>query len=333
MLRAQHSTLLLLMTSHTRPSVPITLPITRLAQETANQFAQQQPNLQKAAQVRLNTLAVWAVRDYCQKLNIPTDLMVGDSWHPLKRLEANVADLELVGIGRLECRPVQADDRACQIPFEVWDNRIGYVSVQIDQDAGEATLLGFVPTATREFLPLEQLQSIHTLIKHVQSVPTRIVHTVATTATYLSEWGTEQGASDWQTIEALLDMIHAEPAFTFRSATAEMLPTAEDKVRRAKLIHLLAQESDYPLALVIEVLIRSDQRRNIYVQVYTLESGMVLPEHLGLQILDQAGEVVLATQARQADDYAQLRFRGVPGEAFQVQITLKEDALIENFVI
>jgi hypothetical protein len=84
----------------------LTLPITQAARTTAQQFASNQPTPEKAEQVRLNTLCVWVVNDYLEIMGIPTSLTSSDSWNPVIRLCANIADLELPGVGRLECRPV-----------------------------------------------------------------------------------------------------------------------------------------------------------------------------------------------------------------------------------
>jgi hypothetical protein len=119
------------------------LPITRMARRTAEEFANRQPTPQKAEQVRLNTLAVCVVNDYLQMMGIPTDLSVGDSWNPVVLLGADVADLEVTGVGRLECRPVRMHQQTCHIPPEVLSDRIGYVVVQIDESSLEATVLGF----------------------------------------------------------------------------------------------------------------------------------------------------------------------------------------------
>ncbi|NES86616.1 MAG: DUF1822 family protein, partial [Moorea sp. SIO2B7] len=73
------------------------LPITEEARQTAQKFAQEQPNYQKAAQVRLNTLAIWVVNDYLKLMGITTNLTAGDSWNRLLRMCADVADLEIIG--------------------------------------------------------------------------------------------------------------------------------------------------------------------------------------------------------------------------------------------
>jgi hypothetical protein len=313
----------------TFPQLTVTLPLTSSTRDTAAQFAQQQPTSEKAEQVHLNTLAVCAVNDYCQMLGINANLTAGDSWHPLKRLAANLADLELVDVGRLECRPVGLNDAMCRIPPEVWADRIGYVAVQIDLQNLEATLLGFVPTATAEHLPLTQFGSLDDLIDQVharqQTAPSH-------TSINLEQWLLGQVSAGWQTIEALLKSLNAEPAFAFRSALAETDANSE-RLQRGKLIHFSTATVDYPLALVVEVVSRPDQRRSVYVQIHTIEAGTFLPEGLRLVGLDQNGTVVLETQARQADDYVQLRLRGTPGELLRLRIELQDTTLSEDFVI
>lgn len=317
-------------TTHSPEQITITLPITRLARETAAQFAGQQPTPEKAEQVRLNTLAVCAVNQYCEMMGIPTDLRAGDSWMPLKQFAADVADLELVGVGRLECRPVSVDDRVCVIPPEVWADRIGYVMVQLDPVALEATLLGFVPEAAPEPIALNQLQSLDALIDHIHAL-TEAAPTALSGLTNLGQWLSGQIASGWQTVEALLDLLNAEPEFAFRSSPGQAVDSPS--TRRAKLLHLSTREVDYPLVLVVEVIPRSPTQRSVYAQLHPIDFGTPLPEHLRLIGLDQTGAFVLESQARQADDYIQLRFRGAPGEPFRLQIVLGDATLTEDFVI
>ena len=81
------------------------LPITQTADITAQRFSLQQPNPEKAEQVRLNTLAVYAVHNYLQLMGIPTELTAGDSWNPVMRLCTDVADLEVIGKESLGMSP------------------------------------------------------------------------------------------------------------------------------------------------------------------------------------------------------------------------------------
>ena len=147
------------------------MPVTQAARRTAQQFALQHPNPEKAVRVRLNTLAVWVVSDYLQLMDIPTELSAGDSWNPVMRLSDDVADLVVSGLGRLECRCVLPGEESCAIPPEVWLNRIGYVVVRIEESLREATLLGFIPPFPAES-PVErvgvaQLQSLDEFLDYI----------------------------------------------------------------------------------------------------------------------------------------------------------------------
>ena len=85
------------------------LPITQAANRIAWQFSQQQPTSQKAEQVRLNTLAVCAVRDYLEMMGVPVNWNECDSWNPFMRACVDAADLEVLGLGRLECRAIDVE--------------------------------------------------------------------------------------------------------------------------------------------------------------------------------------------------------------------------------
>ncbi|MBC1314468.1 DUF1822 family protein, partial [Trichormus variabilis PNB] len=150
----------------------ITLPITQAARIAAQQFANRQPNSRKAEQVRLNTLAVSVVNDYLQMMEVATNLTASDSWNPLMQLCGDVADLEVPSVGRLECRPVQLHEQVCSVPPETWEERIGYVIVQVDETNTEAKLIGFTKKVNQETLPLNQLQPIEALIDRLEQLKT-----------------------------------------------------------------------------------------------------------------------------------------------------------------
>ncbi|MBC6474293.1 MAG: DUF1822 family protein [Hormoscilla sp. GM102CHS1] len=71
-----------------------------------------------------------------------------------------VADLVVKGRGKLECRPVWPGATVCQLPLEARDDLLGYVVVQVDERAREATLLGYRSTAADGEIDLGKLRSI-----------------------------------------------------------------------------------------------------------------------------------------------------------------------------
>lgn len=317
------------------------LPITLTARRIAQQFASGQPTAQKAEQVRLNTLAVCVVNDYLQMLGTSTDISKSDSWNPVVRLGADVADLVVTGIGRLECRPIRAYEPTCLIPAEVCSDRIGYVVVQIDESFREATVLGFTQTAATLELPISQLRPLEDLIDHLE----RLMQPVATarsavagrTRVNLSQWLEDVFEAGWQTVEALLNPPETGLAFSFRSADSSVVTAAstlpEAGIRRGKLIDLGMQLAASPVALIVELRPESEVKTNILLQVHPTGSQTYLPPSLQLIVLDESGSTFLEAQARSADNYIQLQFSGEPEERFSVKITLGDASITEHFVI
>jgi len=258
--------------THELDDLSLSLPITQTALRTAQQFANEQPTPQKAEQVRLNTLAVCAVNDYLQMIGIPTNLEASDSWNPVLRLCADVADLEVTGIGRLECRPHKSGQSSCYIPPEVWLDRVGYIVVEIDELSLEATVLGFTQTVTSEELPIRQLQAIDDLIDVLNPLDEpQQIPTVARTRVNLNQWLTNIFEQGWQTVESLFAPTEPEFAFNFRSApdaVMDELAVSDEGISRAKLIDLGMQLAGYPVALVVKLQPESERKTHILLQLH-----------------------------------------------------------------
>lgn len=328
--------------THSSSPTSLPLPISQQAMQTALQFAQQQPTPDKAEQVMLNTLAVWVINDYLQLMGISTQLSGGDSWNPVTRLCADVADLDIVGAGRLECRPVRSLNSSdalpsvCAVPPEVWDERIGYAVVAIDPVARQAHLLGFVEQAAVEELPLSALQPPEALLEHLDQLlkPVLAPQTSAVQDALVSLGSWVQGLFEtgWQTLEEVFNTPELSPAFSFRHAPEATLDAeaTEPMVRRAKRLGLASAETD--LLLVVE-LRPADGRSQIRLRVLSLNFGDRLPANVQLTVLDMAGTTFLQAQSRQGDDYLQLELAGQRGERFAVQVGLGERRVTETFVI
>ena len=317
------------------------MPITQKAIETANKFAAQQPTPEKREQVYLNTLAILAVQDYLQLMEIDTDLADSDSWNPVVRLCADVADLNLPGLGKLECRPVRAfysDEKLslsalapcsniCSVPPEVWCERIGYVVVQIDEERKEANLLGFAKTAGMGELYFNQLESLDSLLEYLEKLTPSPVN--------LGEWLTNVFETSWQAIE---DIFAAE-RLVFRDATAfrkggRNSLFADAEIVRAKLINLGIQLGNKPIALVMAVSQERDSKINILAQLHPAGCDRFLPTHIKLVLLSESGESLQEVQSRGMDLWIQLRqFRVQPGTNFSLQVILDDISIMEAFTI
>ena len=301
-----------------------TVPLTLVAHQFAQQFHQQQPNLQKAKQVYLNTLAVYAVEFYLKCLGIETDIQASESWNPAIQMLANTADLEVKDLGKLECRTVLSEAQVCQVPPEVWFNRICYVAVRLAPALTQATLLGFVPTVNQEVFPLSELKPLEDLLEHLDKLKQPVKGGVA-----LSPWLQNVFEAGWETVDALFGLSQAEIAFSFRSqSTTPENPVSQ--VKRGKWLSLerLGEE----VALCVGLVPETSSKMNISVEAYPKKGQSYLPQDLQLMVLDENGDVVLQAIAKSTETI-QLKFKGELGERFSVKVALGEVSLTEAFLV
>jgi hypothetical protein len=312
----------------------LAMPLTQAGLEMADRFAEAQPEGPKRHQVRNNTLAVQVVADYLNLMGIPTDLPLSDSWNPVLQLCSDVADLEIPGVGRLECRPVDSLEAPCHVPLEVWDDRIGYVVVYLDRTVRqEGLILGFVPQVTQEALPLDQLDSIEALLGHLFELRTQtrttagLIDQIQTTRTKLTQWLDRLADSGWQAIDSLLSPAQLVPVYAVRSDTQAEPPL----ISQGKLLDL----SHGQVVLVVGIA-QSGPETTVRLQVLPSEQNTALttlPLNLRLQVLDGAGNLFLEAVAGEADRGLQLVLNGVPGELFSVQVEYLGDIAIAQFEI
>jgi hypothetical protein len=300
-------------------STRLTLPLTSQSIEFASQFAHQQSTAVQRERVQLNTLAVCTVNSYLEMMGFETNLQGGDSWNSLVRMCADVADLEVINIGKLECRPVKAGDTQCAIPAEVWIDRIGYMFVEIDLVEREATIHGFVHQA-QAIIALEELRSPEEFIDHLH-------HLMAAPVVKLHEWG--QGlegaiAAGWRFLEPL-ESLFATSEYTFRASYS-------NGVRGGKVIDLGIQLQGYPIALIVELSALQDERTRIYLRVCPTNQTYLLP-NIQLIVRDGSQQIFLEAQSRIADNLIQLEFTGTLGEKFEVVVKRGDAEVTEQFII
>jgi Protein of unknown function (DUF1822) len=314
----------------TEQDLTLPVPLTLKGHHTAQLFYQQHSDPQKAKQVYLNTLAIEAVHSYLGWLGIATDLKTSDSWNPALQTLADIADLEIPGQGKLECRPVPPEATVCYVPPEVWFDRIGYVAVRLNADLQNATLLGFVPSVDTEELPLNQLQSIAMLLDHLkpQSQPEPIKEWV-----HLGQWVQGLFTDGWHTIEELFG---PQPSLSFRSLESSTYLEPPGLTTRGKMLELLPQSNTqlnrHQVALLVELMPNDSSQVDIWVKLCPMNHYPYLPEDLEIRVLDEQGMAVMQAQSRQTD-MLQLKFQGAMGERFSIEIALNDINLVETFVI
>ena len=305
-------------------SLTFTVPLSSSAHHLAEQFCRKHCNQKKAKQVYLNTLAVSAVNFYLRCMGIETNWEGSQSRNPVMLSILDVADIEILNLGKLECRPVLPQDQIIHIPSEVWSDRIGYVAVQLDQSLKQATLLGFSQTAGDGELPISELRSLEDLLEHLRQI--RQTEQVLMRVN-LSQWFENIFESGWQQIETLLGTQPTNLALSLRS-------TPEAGVLRGKLIDLgMIQHQDQAVVLVVALTPLHEQEMDISVEVHPKSGQTYLPPNLRLMVLDNLGDAVMEAIARSANSNIQLQFSGSPGERFSVKVALGDVSVSENFVI
>lgn len=307
-------------------SSTFTVPLSTSAHARAEQFRRQQSNPQKAKQVYLNTLAVSAVNFYLRCMGIETDWEASDSCNPVIYSLIDIADLEVKNQGKLECIPVLSPNQIVHIPPEVWSNRIGYVAVEFDSSLQRATLLGFTETVPESGeLAIAQLRSLEDLLEYLrqseQPEPLRI-------QVNLSQWFENLFETDWQPLEALFGTQNL--AFSFRSDSQ----FNEATIKRAKLLNLGVQLGSQSVAILVAITPEVEQKVSILVQAHPVAGETFLPPNIKLSLLSISGETLQDVQSRSQDNYIQLkRFRGLPGESFNIRIAFGNVTITETFVI
>jgi Protein of unknown function (DUF1822) len=151
------------------------ISIPTAVQLQARSFAMGMPNVDLAEKVYLNTLAVYAVESFLQLAGIETHWATSDSWQPSLATPIDVADLEIVGVGKVECRPVLLDRAApVEIPLTAVTDRLAYVAVGFGDRLDRAQLLGFVYEYPPDTLALSvrqfRKQSVESLPSYLRTI-------------------------------------------------------------------------------------------------------------------------------------------------------------------
>lgn len=294
-------------------SIPVS--ITQAALKIARFFADEQVTPEKKKQVYLNTLAVCAVNDYMEMMNIPTDPKASDSWNCAMRYYADVADLKLNGLGHFECR-LLASGNLCYIPPEVPDDRIGVIVVELDIEHQQATLIGFAKTVKAGELFFNELQTIEDLLAYLDSLESK------PTEVKLSYWLQNIIDAGWQPISEILAPKTSQLAFRYRNG-----------VTRGKLIDMGIELPRQSLYLVVTLIPKNSVEIQLKLQVHPSNDQAYLPNNLIVKVLDEKGTNVMEAHAKSGSTHITLEFNAQIGERFSVNLELGDTNIIENFVI
>lgn len=299
-------------------SVPLAREAKRRVQE---RLKQKHLTDRHARQVYVNALSTYAVEYYLECMGFEVDRTGSDSADRVIREFTDVADVMVRSIGKFECRPVLAGDRAVSVPLEVRCDRQGYFAVQLNADFTEATILGFLKKVTAAEVPLEEWRSLDDFLQYASHLES---------SHQLSQWLHHVFEAGWETAEAVL----SPPRMVWRSGSTAAVswrsPTSGGAIERVKRLKLERAEDE--VALLVRLSPKLDAEMGIGVEVYPTGDRTYLPQDLKLMVLDEDGIAVMQAEARSTKNI-QLKFSGEPGEGFSIKVALGETSITEAFTI
>lgn len=285
------------------PDLSMPLPVGKIARRRARTYADQY-FIPDTREIYLNTLSVLIADTYFQMLNFQTNLIRAERWNAAYRLWGEATELELVGLGNMECRTVWAGQTIIILPPDTWDDRIGYLFIEIAASEKVAKLVGFLPASSLRTPEAEviinDLQSIDQMIDYLIDLENSSPVTHQTT--YLRSWLNNIYRMDW------------EPAMRDLS-----MATGQKKISLAKQVFVLqvsmSQGNDE--LICIRVTIRS-------------ESGF-LPKGLKVSVPDEH-EIHTEIVNRPAD-LIMIPLEFLDGEEFWVELQMGNDYIKEYFIV
>ena len=289
-----------------------TVPLSGADFKLAQKFSREQKDADKSKQVFLNTLAVLAVNFYCQCLKVKTNLEESIIGHYNRRILMDSADLKIDVLGKLECRPVLPNENICYVPSEVWSDRVGYVVVEIDEEAKKAILFGFVEQIETNELPLAQLPDIDNLVNLLF---------LAKNKQFLERIF----AKNWNEDESAKILNDKQKKLVRRDSPA--LSTIDKSITsplyKAKYITLRGQK----FILSVEITPTKEGKFQLLVEV---ESSKKIPSDLNLKLLSLSDQTLKANTTK-GDHYISLEYTLQLGESFQIQVKRAEESHTEQF--
>ncbi|RAM49629.1 MAG: hypothetical protein C6Y22_21630 [Hapalosiphonaceae cyanobacterium JJU2] len=306
-------------------SLTFTVSLSFEMHKVAQQYCQRQFSREKVQQVYHNTLAVQAVNFYLECIGWQTDWTESDSHDPVMQAFTDVADLEVKNYGKLECRPVFSDTEACHVPPDVWEDRIGYLVVHLNESLTKATILGFTPTVEEKqgIIPLCELRSL-------AEFPEYLSHFKPVN---LCQWFQGIFESGWLLVEEVLSKEQIELAFGNARGQQPAFISQQFDIMRARKIDLGMKLASHSVALIVSPRPADKEEVDILVQVHPLPEKTYLPEGIKMIVQDEKGTDVLDTKSRKQDNYIQLKFTAESGEYFSIKVALENASVTESFLI
>ena len=298
-----------------------TVNFTPISIRQAETFRNNQIDLEKARQVYLNTLAVQTVNFYCKCIGVETDLSKSRSWDINLQTLIDAADLVVEG-GRLECCSIMPGEEICQVSSAAFEDRRGYVVVEIDEVARTGKILGFSKTVENHQLPVAKLGPLDGLIDELldSAVSVATAKSDSPNIVKLSQWFSDIFDELWQSPQLLLSP-------SYRGVSRKMSTDLSLKRIRAKRLDL----GENTLILIVQVARCENEGVNILATIHP-DTHNTLPPSLIIEVLDDEENVAMKTKNKGADEVIDLDFTLQVSEPFSIKISVTDLHITEHFI-
>ncbi|KAB8335350.1 DUF1822 family protein [Scytonema tolypothrichoides VB-61278] len=298
----------------------IPFPVTASFRRQARVYASQYFTQDAQERTYFNTLAVLVADAYFRLLGFETNITQSERWNAARRLWSEASELELPGLGNLECRVIATGQDTVILPPESLSNRIGYLFIEIASSEKEATLVGFLPAFHPETTDVEvtiaDLHSMDDLIDYLAqqetcSLTDSLTETVQTNdltqefaekkITYLRNWLNNIYETDW------------EPSMrALKSATCK------------KKLQLAEQVFEMQLS------VSQNNDELIFVRVNVQSKSGSLPRGMQVSVPDESD--IYTETVNEAADLISIPLELSSGEEFWVELRIGETFIREYFI-
>lgn len=296
----------------------IPFPISASFRHQARAYAAQYfaPNIQQ--RIYLHTLAVFVADAYFRMLGFETNLNRPERWNAIQRLWSEANELELSGLGNLECCVIVKEQEKIILPSDISSNNIGYLFIEIADSEKEAMLIGFLPDfdteAANEEVKITDLQSMDDLIDYLSDKETSLIGQTQTAEiddlsleftekkiTYLRNWLNNIYEGDWQ--PATRDL---------RNATCK------------KNIPLAGQ------IFKMQLSVSQPSEELVTVRVIVQSENTLLPMGMQVSVPDESD--IYTKTVNESGDLIDIWLELSPNEEFWVELRLGETFVREYFI-
>jgi hypothetical protein len=298
----------------------VPFPVTASFRQQAKAYASQYFTPDTQQRIYFHTLALLTADTYLRLLGFETNITKPERWNAVVRLWSEANELELPGLGNLECCVIGREQQTITLPPEISTNNIGYLFVEVASSEKIATLVGFLPashpeTADTEF-EIANLKSIDDLIDYLtqlEASPSTKIDPINDLTqefaekkiTYLRNWLNNIYEGDWQPSMRDLKTI-----------------TCNKKLQLAgQIFKIQLSVSEKPVS--------EDNEELMLVRVIVQGESAALPKGMQVSVPDESD--IYTETVNETADLISIPLELSKGEEFWVELRIEDSFIKEYF--